>query len=289
MRTLIAAGLLALVVSARSAAAQNEAALRAAFEGKTVALRIEMPATSEGIDVYPLDTNPVNFHQVAQRLKDNGTAIRIGQHVMVTKIVVKGDSHIEFQLGGGGYGTFGDMVSNGSIGGPAQVGETKEEKALRESIKRTSDRDERKRLERELDRLRSTRARENARAAAEIQQANMARESLIRARRVESGSRFNIRYRGGIPRDGLTADAVMQALAAYVEFSNAPASAGSISALRKGQTVQQVEALLGPAVTATEVKEGSMTITKRTYRRDGMHILASFASGVLVDFAITPQ
>ena len=287
---------LALAAVVRGAEAQNEAALRGAFEGKTVALRIDTPATSAGVDVHPLDATPVDFREVAQRLKDNGTAIRIGQQMMVTKVVVKKNSHIEFQLGGGGYGTLGDWATNGSEVSAVAAGETKEEKQLRDRIKRTSDRDEKRRLERELDGLRSARERENARASAEAQQANLARENTIRSRRAESGSRFNIRYRDGIPAEALTPDGVMRALAAYVEFPGAATAAappaatkGGVAALRKGQTVAEVEALLGPAATAAEVKDGSMMVTKRTYRHEGLQVVASFVSGVLIDFAITPQ
>ena len=90
MRRIIGAAV-AVAAMARGAAAQNEAALRAAFEGKTVAVRIDMPATSQGVSVYPQDAMPVNFREVAQRLKDNGTALKMGAQVMVTKVVVKKD------------------------------------------------------------------------------------------------------------------------------------------------------------------------------------------------------
>jgi len=296
---------LALAAVTRGAAAQDEAALRAAFEGKTVTLRIDMPATSQGVEVYPLEPTPVDFRQVADRLKENGTAIRIGQQTMITKVVVKGTSHIEFQLGGGGYGTFGDM-SGGSDVHVVSAGETKEEKALREVIKRTTDKGERTRLQRELDALRSERERENSRAAAEAQQANLARETMVRSRRAESGSRFNIRYREGIPPEALTPDGVTRALAQYVDFPGvaatasgavAPAAAlgpaapaaGGVSVLHKGQTIEEVEVLLGPAATTADVKDGSMTVTKRTYRRDGMHVAATFVSGVLIDFSIASK
>jgi hypothetical protein len=49
-----------------------------------------------------------------------------------------------------------------------------------------------------------------------------------------------------------------------------------------------VEALLGPAATASETKEGTLTVLKRTYRKDGQRIEASFVNGVLIDFAIKP-
>src|SRR5688572_11055722 len=88
-----------------SAQAQSEEYLRRFFEGKTVLVKLEMPGTENGIDVYPGTSQPINFPQVATRLQRYGTAIRRGQEVMVTKVKLK-DDLIEFQLGGGGYGTF---------------------------------------------------------------------------------------------------------------------------------------------------------------------------------------
>ncbi len=318
---------LALAVTSRGAAAQNEGALRAALEGRTVVARLDMPATSQGVDLYPQDQMPLNVRELADRLKENGTAIRIGQQVMITRVVVKKNSHIEFQLGGGGYGTFGDWATNGSNVSTVSAGETRAEKALRDSAKAATDKGTRRRMERDADALRSARERENSRAAADAQQANIARETLLRSKRAESGSRFNLRYRQGIPPGALTPEGVMRALASYVEFPGAPATtvatqasgspptaatvsfaaretpreapaaaepappaaATGIAAIRKGLTVQQVEALLGPAATAGEVKEGTMLIAKRGYRRDGMQVAARFVSGVLIDFAITPQ
>jgi hypothetical protein len=274
--------------------AQNEAVLRQAFEGKVVAVKIDMPATQQGVDVYPLEQIPIDFREVAQRLKDNSTALKVGQQVMVTKVVVKKNSHIEFQLGGGGYGTFGDNTSTDvSV---VNQSETKEEKALRDSIKHAPGPTKRKQFEKELASLREERERENARAAAEAKQAQSVMEANLRAKRAESGSRFNVRYRNGIPADALTPDGLMRALAQYVDFGPgsgvAPSGDGSgksHASLRKGLLLDEVETLLGPAVTASETKEGTLTVLKRTYRKDGQKISASFVNEVLIDFAITPQ
>jgi hypothetical protein len=217
---------------------------------------------------------------------------------MVTKVVVKKNSHVEFQLGGGGYGTLGDWA--GSDVNVVAVGESRAEKALRDSIRATPDRGLRGRLQRDLDALRTARERENARAAAEAQQANVARETLLRSKRVEAGSRFNVRYRGGLPAEALTPEGVTRALAAYVDFgadgaaaaAAAPAkapAAGGVAGLRKGLLLDEVEALLGPAATAAESREGTLTLVRRGYRRDGMDVAARFVSGVLIDFAITPR
>ena len=284
----------ALMALAAPLLAQNEAVLRQAFEGKVVAVKIDMPATQQGVDVYPLDQIPIDFREVAQRLKDNSTSLRIGQQVMITKVVVKPNSHIEFQLGGGGYGTFGDNTSTDvSV---VNQSETKAEKALRDSIKHAPGPTKRKQFEKELASLREERERENSRAEAEAKQAQSVMEANLRAKRAESGSRFNVRYRNGIPGDALTPEGLMRALAQYVDFGPASGVASSdagsgktYASLRKGLLLDEVETLLGPAATASETKEGRLTVLNRTYRKDGQKVSASFVNGVLIDFAITPQ
>jgi len=279
----------ALIAIARPLHAQTEAVLRQAFEGKVVAVKIDMPATQRGVDVYPLDPMPIDFREVAQRLKNNSTALRIGQQVMVTKVVVKKNSHIEFQLGGGGYGTAGDNTSTDVT--VVSQGETKAEKALRDSIKHAPGPTKRKQFEKELASLREERERENARAEAEAKQAQSVMEANLRAKRAESGSRFNVRYRNGIPGDALTPDGLMRALGQYVDFgsTSSVASSGVVLSLRKGLLLDEVETLLGPAATASETKEGRLTVLNRTYKKDGQKVSASFVNGVLIDFAITPQ
>jgi len=284
----------ALMALAAPLLAQNEAVLRQAFEGKVVAVKIDMPATQQGVDVYPLDQIPIDFREVAQRLKDNSTSLRIGQQVMITKVVVKPNSHIELQLGGGGYGTFGDNTSTDvSV---VNQSETKAEKALRDSIKHAPGPTKRKQFEKELASLREERERENSRAEAEAKQAQSVMEANLRAKRAESGSRFNVRYRNGIPGDALTPEGLMRALAQYVDFGPASGVASSdagsgktYASLRKGLLLDEVETLLGPAATASETKEGRLTVLNRTYRKDGQKVSASFVNGVLIDFAITPQ
>jgi len=314
-----------LALPIRAARAQNEAALRAAFEGKSVTVKVDMPATSRGIDVFPQDAMPVNWREVANRMKEFGTALKPGQQVMITKVVVKKDSHIEFQLGGGGWGTFGDVMTSSSSVTAAEESETKAERDLKARIKQAQGPTERKRLEKELAAVRGERERENSRARAEAAQANEAREANLRARRAESGSRFNLRYRNGIPPFALTPEGVAEALAQYVEIAGMPVvaatangagaalappgghrpasalpsataptaapavgSAQAVLALRKGLSVAEVEALLGPAASANEAQEGAMTVMKRGYKADGKKIAASFVGGVLIDFAITP-
>ncbi len=285
--------------------AQSESALRTAFEGKTITVKVDLPATAYGVDVFPLETTPVNWRLVADRAKDYGTALKMGTQVMITKMVVKKD-HIEFQLGGGGYGTFGDETGNAASA--REESESKEERALRDSVKTEPNATKKKAYEKELNNLRSARERENSRARAEAAQANELREANLRARRVVSGSRFNVWYKPTVPTDAMTPEGVMNALKPYVDFSgsayagspadvpvassssNRPvAGANALLSIRKGLLLADVEALLGPANTASESKEGVLTLMKRHYVYDGKKISASFVNGVLIDYAIAPQ
>lgn len=284
---------LALALPWTRGEAQDEAALRRAFEGQSVVLRIDMPGTSSGVNVYPDRDMPVDFPEVATRLKKFGTAIRSGDAVMVTKIRVK-DDLIEFQLGGGGYGTFGDAMGE-SGGGVTEVGETPAEKALRDSIRHETNSGTKRRMQRDLDALRSTRERENSQARSAAAQAEEIRQSNLRGRRMEGGSRFNVRFRGGVPAEALTPDGLRALLSRYVDFggaATAPAVAAApagASALRKGLLLEEVERLLGPAVTASESDDCALHVMTRTYRKDGQRTTARFVSGVLVEYTITPE
>jgi hypothetical protein len=81
---------------------QHQAALKRSFEGKRVILKIDMPATKAGVDVWPGRDMPVDFPRVTKGIKANGTAITAGENQMVTEVpLVK--NHIEFHPGGGGY------------------------------------------------------------------------------------------------------------------------------------------------------------------------------------------
>ena len=98
--------LLSLVVVIMSAAvgasAQNEQDLKQYFEGKTVSIKIDMPASRDGVNVYPEREQPLNYSEYANRLKRHGASVHRGEEVLVKKITVK-SKQIELQLGGGEY------------------------------------------------------------------------------------------------------------------------------------------------------------------------------------------
>lgn len=206
---------LAITASPGPVVAQSESALKTFFEGRTVAVKLDMPGTAEGVDVYPGATQPIDFADYARRLKSSGTAYRRGDEALITKIKVKKDL-IEFQLGGGGFGTFGDDAIP-YVAVPLTP-KTEREKNLEQDIKRARDPAQLRRMREELDALRRDRQREDVRNQADAAQIQQARESNIRQRRVEGGSRFNIRYQSVVPLEALTPEAVMRTLGQYLDF-----------------------------------------------------------------------
>ncbi len=294
--------LLALAHTPLLAHAQSEAALRDYFEGQTVTLKIAMPGSEDGVDVYPGAAKPLDFPRHASRLKQYGTALRAGDKALVTKLKVK-SKLIEFQLDGGGYGTMGDETSsNVSVGNAPK---TKREENLEGQLKRETDPARRREIKEELDDLKSRREREDARNRAAVADAEESRKANIRQRRLEGGSRFNVRYKDGVPAEATTAEAVKDALAAYVEFGDrvvtpaetAPALpvAGSLPAGKpgpgglpaKGMLQADVDQLLGPPQRTTDRMEGRLKVSTRVYQTKAGQISAEFVEGVLIRFSMT--
>jgi hypothetical protein len=198
--------------------AQTEEHLKRYFEGRRVEVKIDMPATKDGINVYPNRNQPIEYGKYGNLLKSFGVSVREGETIMITKIKIK-DKHIEFQLGGGGYGTLGDETS-ANIYVPA-TDKSRREKNLEKELKYEYDERRRRRIKEELDYWRRERHREDNRNKAEVAEAEELARQRIEEKRLHAGSRFNIRFERNISSDDLTPEAVMEALADFVEFFDA--------------------------------------------------------------------
>jgi hypothetical protein len=297
-RVLVAAAALVLGFG-RPVGAEDEGALRSFFEGKRVVVSIDMPGTSDGIDVQADSRQPLDYRQYGQRLKQYGTAIHSRQSATVTLVKIKGD-HIELQLNGGGYGTFGDDTST-SVSIP-YVQPGSRERELDRLIKEEDDSHKRRRLEDERDELRDRRERQNRRIDAERAVAEAHKREVLDERRRKGGSRFNLRYEGSVPA-GIKPDEVMAALADFVDFSSLgyrpPAPALSrddrdgpddrTAAPRKGMTREEAEHEFGPPASENEHREGGLrVVTLRFVLRD-QQIVADFVEGVLIRFSTSSR
>jgi hypothetical protein len=282
--------------------AQSEDVLRRFFEGKSVVVKLEMPGSEDGVDVYPGTSQPVDFPNHARRLKRFGTAVRRGEEILITKVKVKKDL-IEFQLGGGGYGTFADETSSHIA--TQSTPKSQREQNLERDLPGINDPAAKKKAQEELDGLRRDRERSDAANRARVAEAQQIKEANIRQRRAESGSRFNLRYRPVVPEEALTPDGVMRALAEYVDFAPVLAAAGGRpglygegarrpgatgpDGLRKGMAIEEVDALLGRPESISNRMEGSLKVSTSVYLTRDRRIEAEYVEGVLIRFTVTSR
>jgi hypothetical protein len=191
----------------------QEDALRSFFLGKQVRLKIDLPATHKGIDLQLDRAEPMNWREYSERLRRFGIALRKGEHVTVTAIVVK-KSMMELHLNGGGFGTHKDR-SFTSESAP-RVEKTSEEARLEKEVKRETDPKRREKLQRRLDSVRSEREPEQSRRDGEAYDRTEARREALR---MDGGSRFNLRWKAPVATIGVTPDYVMIKLQRYIDFS----------------------------------------------------------------------
>ena len=142
MRTVLTAVALIAILST-SAAAQSEADLKRQFEGRKVTVLIDMPATKDGVNIYSEREQSMDFSEYARLIKQFGVAVEEGDRIMITKIRVK-EKHIEFQLGGGGYGTIGDETQPSVP--DSSVGKSNREKRLEGDIKKETNETRRRQM-----------------------------------------------------------------------------------------------------------------------------------------------
>ena len=305
LRVLLCLAVLLACVS--SAGAQNPDALSPYFEGKQVTVKIDMPGTQKGVDIYPNRQPTLDAKSYGDRMKQFGVSLRNGDTVMVTKVKVNKDN-VEFQLGGGGYGTAGDNTDTAVHFTPADKSDR--EKELENQLNNESDPDRRRSLQRELDHVRSDRARRDAYNHARAEDDAAMRTQQLDMKRQQGGSRFNIRMDTRKMGDSLTPQVIESALAQYVSFSgDAPGGPAVVSApggspglavrpsdqgdpaqgLKKGMTREQVEALYGPAVEAHDRTENGMSMTSCTYQSKDERVQADFVNGVLVQYSVSSR
>ncbi len=288
------------VLAASSLFADNDAAeavLKRYFEGKSVVARIDLPATSSGVDVYPEREIPLDYSKVADRNRGNGVAVREGTSIVVTKLKVK-DDLIEFQLGSGGFNIFKDSSPTVSVSVP----KTSYEKDLERRVKDETDPRRKRELQRDLDDTRRDREADEARQRRHAEIENARIREADRERALEMGSRFNIRFeKKDVPIAYLNPEGVMRALGKFVDFQGLgprpPARAEDLRLERPGarrepardnDTVQkgmkrtEVEEACGRALREDRSQEGALKVRVAAYKCDGQRLEVTYVDDVAV-------
>lgn len=199
-------------LAAASALAQDP--LASAFEARRVIVRIDMPGTNDGIDLYPEREQPLDLKSYQHRLKQFPLAVRNGDSIMVTKVKRK-DKTIEFHLGGGGFGTFWDDKSSVTA---SSTPKSSRERQLEDQLRNEKDPGRRRSIESDLRYERNRRERRDSTARAEAAQANEIKQQRIADKRRDGGSRFNLKFESVAAAEAATPELVRRVLSEYVSF-----------------------------------------------------------------------
>lgn len=232
--------------------AQDEGRLRKALEGKRITLKLDMPATSEGVDVYPGSSRGVDFDKVGKRMKKHGIALRDGESARITKVKVKEDM-IEIQLNGGGYGTLGDGLRSLSQNKAADSG-------VAQQMKNQNLRNERA----------AAGSRFNLRYPNGVDSDDMTAAAVVRA--LDEYASFP---------EGIVAQTTEQP-AVHRTSAGATSPKGQP---RKGMSVEELEEIAGKPVASSSKNQ----VTTRKYQWQGGILEADFFEGVLVRYRTSSE
>jgi hypothetical protein len=288
----IAAAAAALLTTfAASVAAQDETALKSYFEGRRITLRLDMPGSADGVDLQVDPPKSLDYKKYRENLKRYGIAINYGDSSRVTFIKLKGN-RIEFQIGGGGFGTFSDDTSTSSD--IRLLEQTEREKTLEKRVKDETDKHRKRALERELNDLRDRRERENRILRAESDRIEEAKRERIAEKRMQGGSRFNLRWSSKVPAS-IKPEDIEKALVEYVDFHNGSdvqdtrSTADDLSIVRKGMPREDVEVAFGQPVERSEQREGGVVVTTLVFDVGDERLTTSFVEDVLVRYTIASK
>ncbi len=299
-----------LGIAAAPAHAQTEWALKQAFEGQFIIVKMDMPASHLGVDLYPDQQPSVDFRAYSARVREFGVALRPGDRIMITTVRVK-KKNIEFQLGGGGYGVFGD--DSGSVYVPDE-NKSRREKDLEKWIKDERDPERRRRMQRELDDLRRDRERENRRRDAEERDLTARKQSEIASKRLDAGSRFNLwfdefRLASRVP----TPREMRLMLSQFVDFNEGPGGRqdmgpetrmqappppmppmprgdlSRVTELRRGMSMSDVHGLLGDPNRNKAGKQGELTTITEWYEDGDRVTEVVYVGNVIVRFSTSSK
>lgn len=272
-----------------------EAELRQAFVGRPVTVKIDMPGTHEGVNLHLDRDDPIDRTEYSQYLKEFGVAIPKGRQATVTAINVK-KNNIEFQLDGGGFGTYGDdtAMTVTTTSGRKSI----RERRLESEISSTGDPARRRRLESTLRSERSRRRREEERQRERAKVAAPAQAQKVLDNRRRGGSRFNLRWNGDRKESDLTPQILRTHLAAYVVFEAEPlqpspkpnSASTQVPAIRKDMKLQEVEQLFGPGRLVAETEgDNQLTTQDWEFSNAQYNLSVTAAAGVVVRYRLFPR
>lgn len=218
---LCAVALVAAAPSVRAAAPPSARALRQEMTGALVLVKLDMPATSRGLEVWPDRSNPIDEKLYLARIKD-GIALHAGETTWVSDIRVSSKS-IDVLFGGGGYNYIMDAGAMAAAGHPVKE-KSQEQLQLETDIMKSASGNGQE-MEALGQRMHDRNELERQRLSGD--RSGDGGPAVAKTREEMAGSRFTIRFPGSVPPEKMSAAFIIQALAEYVEFLTAAPPASS--------------------------------------------------------------
>ena len=142
--------------------------------------------------------------------------------------------------------------------------------------------------------MRQARRREQQESDRETALQEELKRDRIASKKLQSGSRFNIRYRNRLGSNDLTMEAIQNALSKYVNFDSSnegtPASvsvnSSNNSELKKGLTISEALGIHGAPVSLSTSSSCDLKITSCVFSDDRQEIHATFVEDILVKYTI---
>jgi hypothetical protein len=194
--------------------AQDAGSLKQSLIGKQARLKIEMPATDNGVDIFAQNA-AIDDKSYRNRLKQYGRAYRVDEATTITCVKVE-RKRIEICLGGGGYKTVDLIADTAVINLP--VSKSNREKSLEDELKRTFDNRRRDELIRDLERLKDQRKREDRIRSQNADFLRNDKRVFAQQKALGSGSRFIIRFDREVTAQDLNEENLVSILENYLEF-----------------------------------------------------------------------
>ncbi len=287
---------LSVFLIAICAFAQDEAALRRFFEGRTVRVKIDMPGSQEGVDVRWRQQAELDMKAYSQRLKKYPVSIANGDSVIVTMVRLK-SKNIEFQLGGGGYGTLGDDTGDVSV---PSVSRSSRQQQLEKDVKNEKDSRRRDDMNREIRRLEDDRRRQESRERARADELRDRKRFEVDEKRRRAGSRFNVWFPDKYLAESVpTPERLMGILGQWVEFGGEgaqrrqsapePPPPAASPALRRGMSRDEVVAMMGKPSSSKRRQEGSLAVVTETWNAGSEVTEVDFVDGLVLKYRISSK
>ena len=214
-RSLFVVAALVALCSGLSAQAKVDDPLKRALSGRLVLVKMDMPATDVGMDVFiEKKEAAIDSAKLRKLLTENGVAIATGARARITGVEYLKNG-IMIELDGGGSPSLDWVVGGLRLTEPVPISKSNRELDLERSLNIEKDAAVLSSLRGDLEYERQRRVSQDERNQQAFQEASVLRNRYITQNRKNWGSRVNIIFK---TKDSIALPELAKAVSKYVEL-----------------------------------------------------------------------